>query len=184
MRWLRAYVVVSMGFLYLLLPLSCKKPSNANDENEHEAINKLTLTFSRPGEPSLVFIAEDPDGDGGQPPSRIDTLRLAVAQGYSTEIRFINIVNGVERDITPTIIAQGRSHEVFYITTGVQVGIVKTDRDLSGFPIGVNSTWQTGPAAVGTVLIKLMHKTGIKGPSDSPDLGHSDLQLPMPIRLN
>jgi hypothetical protein len=28
-----------------------------------------------------------------------------------------------------------------------------------------------------------MHKTGIKGPADSPNVGHSDLQLPMPIRL-
>jgi hypothetical protein len=34
------------------------------------------------------------------------------------------------------------------------------------------------------VLIKLMHKTGIKGPADSPDLGHSDLQLVMPLKLN
>lgn len=49
---------------------ACKKPSDANDENEHEAINKMVLTFSRPGSANLVFIAEDPDGDGGQPPSR------------------------------------------------------------------------------------------------------------------
>jgi hypothetical protein len=169
-------LLISMG-------VACKKPSNANDENEHEAINKVVLTFSRSGAANLVFMAEDPDGDGGLPPSRIDTIRLATGQTYSTEIRFINIVNGVEKDLTPTIVAQGRSHEVFYIPAALQLTVTKTDRDLSGFPIGVSSTWQTGPAAIGSVLVKLMHKTGIKGPSDSPNVGHSDLQLSMPLRI-
>lgn len=182
---MRSFSVAVIGLLLAGVSLySCKKPSSANDENEHEAINKVVLTFSRPGTANLIFLAEDPDGDGGQPPSRIDTIRLVAGQNYSAEVRFINIVNGVEKDITPSIIAQGRSHEVFYIPAGVQLTIAKTDRDLSNFPIGVSTTWQSGPAAVGSVLLKLMHKTGIKGPSDSPDLGHSDLQLPMPIRLN
>jgi hypothetical protein len=167
-----------------ILFVACKKPSDANDENEHEAINKVTLTFSRPGTTNLVFIAEDPDGDGGLPPSRIDTIRLVAGQQYSAEVRFINIVNGIEKDLTPEVISQGRSHEVFYIPSAVQLTVTKTDRDLSGFPIGVSSNWQTGPAALGTVLVKLMHKTGIKGPADSPDLGHSDLQLSMPVRIN
>jgi hypothetical protein len=166
-----------------LLFVSCKKPSDANDENEHEAINKVVLTFSRSGAANLIFLAEDPDGDGGQPPSRIDTLRLTAGQTYGVDIRFINIVNGIEKDITPSIVAQGRSHEVFFLPTGAQLTITKNDRDLSGFPIGISSTWQTGPAALGIVLVKLMHKTGIKGPNDSPNLGHSDLQLSMPVRL-
>ncbi len=175
------------SFVLLLLVGSvfaaCKKPSDANDENEHEAINKVTLTFSRPGATNLVFVAEDPDGDGGLPPSRIDTIRLAATQTYTTEIRFINIVNGVEKDLTPSIAAQGRAHEVFFIPASVQLMVTKTDRDQSGFPIGISSTWQTGPTALGSVQVRLMHKTGIKGPADSPDLGHSDLQLFMPIRL-
>jgi hypothetical protein len=175
--------VVLLALVVMVIGSSCKKPSNANDENEHEAINKVVLTFSRPGTANLVFLAEDPDGDGGLPPSRVDTVRLAAGQNYAVAIQFINIVNGVEKDITPAIVAQGRSHEVFYIPTTVQLTVTKTDRDLSGFPIGVNSTWQTGSAAIGTVLVKLMHKTGIKGPADSPNVGHSDLQLPMPIRL-
>ncbi len=173
------------AFLLFTLALSaCKKPSNPNDENEHEAINKLELTFTRAGSPNLVFIAEDPDGDGGQPPTRIDTIRLQSSQSYTTTIRFINIVNGVATDLTPEIISQGRAHEIFYIPNGVPLAVVKTDRDLSGFPIGVSTTWQTGPAAIGSVLLKLMHKPAIKGPNDSPDLGHSDLQLPMPLRVN
>lgn len=179
---------MNRSFALLLLVGSvfaaCKKPSDANDENEHEAINKVTLTFSRPGATNLVFVAEDPDGDGGLPPSRIDTIRLAAGQLYTAEVRFINIVNGVETDLTPEIITEGAAHEVFYVPTGLTLSISKTDRDVNGFPIGVATSWQTGPVAIGSLLVKLTHKPGIKGPNDSPNLGHSDLQLAMPIRLN
>jgi hypothetical protein len=178
---------MSFRKIYLLIILagifSCKKPSDANNENEHEAINKVELIVTDRSS-SSTFVAEDPDGDGGMPPSRIDTIRLLSGQTYDVRLRIINVVNGVEKDLTPTIISQGRSHEVFFIISGATIAITKTDRDLSGYPIGVTSSWITGTAVSGSVLIKLMHKTGIKGPADSPDLGHSDLQLAMPLKLN
>jgi hypothetical protein len=170
-------------FLFITGILSCKKPSVANNENEHEAINKVELIFTSPSS-TTNFVAEDPDGDGGMPPTRIDTIKLTAGQTYDVQLRVINMVSGVEKDITPTIVSQGRSHEVFFITTGASALITKTDRDLSGYPIGIRSSWVAGATASGSVLIKLMHKTGIKGPSDSPDLGHSDLQLAMPLKLN
>ncbi|MBM3432542.1 MAG: hypothetical protein FJX92_06025 [Bacteroidetes bacterium] len=167
----------------ILLP-SCKKPSDANDENEHEAINKLELTFRQANQPDRVFIAEDPDGDGGLPPTRIDTIRLSVGQNYSVSFRALNIVSGVERDITPTIQAQANAHEIFYVVTGLGLQVVKLDTDSRGYPLGILSAWTT-PSNMGTgsVLIKLMHKTGIKGPNDPPNIGHSDLELPMRIEI-
>lgn len=169
--------------LFSLAAISCKKTTSPNDENEHEAINRVVLTFSLPGGATQTFLAEDPDGDGGNQPTRIDTIRLVKNQLYTVSFQIFNVVNGVEKNITPTIIAQGRSHEVFFIPNGVVLTVLKTDRDLSGFPIGVSSTWQTTVPASGQVLVKLMHKTGIKGPNDSPDKGHSDLELSMPVRV-
>jgi hypothetical protein len=173
----------SLLILFSFAAFSCKKTTSPNDENEHEAINKVVLTFSLPGGAAQTFLAEDPDGDGGNPPIRVDTIRLVKNQSYTVSFQVFNVVSGVEKNITPTIIAQGRSHEVFFIPSGVALSITKTDRDLSGFPIGVSSTWQTSGPANGQVLVKLMHKTGIKGPNDSPDKGHSDLELPMPVRI-
>jgi hypothetical protein len=175
--------IIFLFILFALVASSCKKTTKPNDENEHQAINKVVLTFTLPGGAAQTFLAEDPDGDGGNPPTRVDTIRLMKSQLYTVSFQVFNVVNGVEKNITPTIVAQGRSHEVFFIPSGVAISITKTDRDLSGFPIGVSSTWQTILPANGQVLVKLMHKTGIKGPNDSPDKGHSDLELPMPVRI-
>lgn len=173
-----------IGLFPLFITMGCKKPSDPNDENEHEAINKVELTFRQTGQPDRVFIAEDPDGDGGLPPTRIDTIRLAAGQSYSVEFRALNIVNGVVRDITPNIQAQANAHEIFFVPTGISLQVVKLDTDSRGFPLGLRSSWVAPSAGVGSVLVKLMHKTGIKGPSDSPDLGHSDLELSMRTEVN
>lgn len=164
--------------------LSCKKASNPNDENEHEAINKVELSFSRPGAAVATFVMEDPDGDGGNPPSRIDTIRLAANQTYTLEVRIKNIVAGKETDLTPSIIAQGKAHELYFLPTGLNLTVTKTDRDAAGYPIGVQSTWAVGAAASGNVMVKLMHKSGIKGPNDAPTVGHTDLQVVVPARVS
>lgn len=178
------FFLCSIGLYFLLVSTGCKKPSDANDENEHEAINKVELIFRQPGQPDRVFIAEDPDGDGGLPPTLIDTIRIAAGQSYSVQFRALNIVGGVVRDITSTIQSQATAHEIFYVPYGNSIQIVKLDKDSRGFPLGLASTWLAPSTGVGSVLVKLMHKTGIKGPADSPDLGHSDLELLMRTEVN
>ena len=171
-------VCISVGLF-----ASCQKASNPNDENEHEAINKVELVFSRPGAASVTFLVEDPDGDGGNPPTRIDTVRLTANLAYTLDVRIKNIVAGKETDLTPSIVTQGKAHELFFIPSGINVGVVKNDRDMSGYPIGLNSTWTVGGAGTGSILLKLMHKSGIKGPNDPPTLGHADLQVSVPCRI-
>ncbi|NDC77598.1 MAG: hypothetical protein EBZ67_06980 [Chitinophagia bacterium] len=164
--------------------LSCKKASNPNDENEHEAINKVELSFSRPGAAVATFVMEDPDGDGGNPPSRIDTIRLLSNQTYTLNVRILNIVSGRETDLTPSIIAQGKAHELYFIPSGLNLSVTKTDKDAAGYPVGVTSTWTVGAAGTGSVQLKLMHKAGIKGPNDAPTVGHTDLQVVVPARVS
>ncbi len=161
---------------------SCQKASNPNDENEHEAINKVSLSMTGGGT-TATFVMEDPDGDGGNPPTRIDTIRLKTGQTYTSSISFINLSGGAERDLTSGISAQGKAHEVFYIPSGVTLTITKTDKDANGYPLGLNSSWVAGPTGTGSVLIKLMHKSGVKGPNDAPTLGHSDVQIQVPVRI-
>ncbi len=180
----RSLFVLLLGVIANAMLSGCKKPSEPRDENEHEAINKLELTFRRAGQPDQICLAEDPDGDGGLPPTRIDTIRLAAGQNYSVTLRALNVVNGVVRDITPGIQAQANAHEIFYVPSGITLQITKLDKDSRGFPLGLNSIWQTVNPGAGSVLVKLMHKTGIKGPNDGPDLGHSDLELVMRTEIN
>jgi hypothetical protein len=164
--------------------VSCKKTATPADENEHESVNRIVFSFTSPGNAARDFVMEDPDGDGGNPPSRIDTIKLATGVTYTLDVKTYNLVNGVTKDITSTISSQASSHELFFIPTGVTLTITKNDKDRNNYPVGLNSTWVVGSAATGSLRFKVMHKpAGLKGPNDAPTVGHSDIDLNIPIKL-
>ncbi len=170
--------------LFTTAMTGCKKDvTNPGNENEHDAINSVTLTLKQNGNIVGTFIAEDPDGDGGNPPTRIDTIRLAANQAYTMELSLKNITASGTKDITASIREQGRNHELFYLVTGAAVAVAKTDLDVNNLPIGFNTTWTTTVAGTGNVLIKLMHKPFIKAAGDSHTVGHTDLALTMPVKI-
>lgn len=172
------------GFLVIAISVGCKKTATPADENEHESVNKIEFIFATTGSAAKSFIVEDPDGDGGNPPSRIDTIKLNSGATYTLDVKTFNLVNGVAKEITSVISSQGSSHELFFLPTGITVTITKNDKDRNNFPIGLNSTWVTGTAGSGTLRFKVMHKpAGIKGPNDAPTVGHSDIDLNLPIKL-
>ncbi|MFY8004216.1 MAG: hypothetical protein ACOVNR_05210 [Chitinophagaceae bacterium] len=180
MNKLNKFYILFLGVVVVIA--SCKKADTPNDENEHEAINKMELTLTGGGN-SLSFIAEDPDGDGGNPPSRIDTLKLQRGVTYSGSLQLYNIASTTVKNLTPKIIEQGKSHEVFYLPNVLNFTVIKNDRDANNFPLGFQTTWNVPNAGLGSVTIKLMHKTAIKGPNDAPTVGHSDLEITMPVKI-
>ena len=173
--------------LLLLLAMSlfaCEDTETANNENEHEAITTLEFVFSKNGVPTDTFYYDDPDGDGGNPPVKMDTIQLDTVSTYVLTIRFLNKTKNPVSDVTPTIVEQGTAHELFILPSSAIVAITRTDKDAAGFPLGLNSIWVTGNSATNTsVRFKLMHKPVIKGPSDSPDKGHSDVDITLPVIL-
>lgn len=166
-----------------LLP-ACKDTENANNENEHEAITTVELLYSKNGAAADTFYYDDPDGDGGNPPLQMDSIILDTQTTYTLNIRLLNKTKNPVSDVTPTVVAQGTAHEMFILPADVPITVNRTDKDASGFNLGLNSIWITGhTAATGTVRFKLMHKPVIKGPNDSPDKGHSDVDITLPVKL-
>ncbi|MSP08664.1 MAG: hypothetical protein EXR15_08405 [Chitinophagaceae bacterium] len=172
---------ILFGMLFVFSLAGCSKAvDKPNDENEHESINGIELIFSESGGPTKSFMLEDADGDGGNPPSRIDTIFAQPNKQYSVVVKIFNIKNGVSKDLTATIQSQGVSHEFYFIPTKITAVIQKTDRDKNGYPIGIQSNWQFSAMGSGSILLKLMHKTALKGPNDGPNVGHSDIQISLP----
>jgi hypothetical protein len=173
-----------LSILLITMLYACKDTENANNENEHEAITTLELQFSKNGIPSDTFYYDDPDGDGGNAPIKIDTLVLDTQTTYTLKIRLLNKTKNPVSDVTPTIAEQGTAHELFMIPTSGVVNIIRTDKDAAGFPLGLSSIWVTGNiSSVSSVRFKLMHKPVIKGPNDTPDKGHSDIDVTLPLIL-
>ncbi len=182
---LKKYIAGILSIALSVSVLSCKKASMANNETEHQAINRIEMVFKQDGNTVATIVAEDPDGDGGNPPSRIDNINLEINKTYDVEVKFLNIINGVPKDITPTIIQQARQHEVYYILSGLSFSIEKKDTDTNGFPLGLISQWKTGNVGgQGSVLLKLMHKPLIKGPNDDSSKGHSDIAISFSLNVN
>lgn len=163
---------------------SCKKASSPNNENEHEAITTVNMVFRQNGNTVFTYVFDDPDGDGGNPPVRKDVLALGTNQTYEVEITLLNKTKNPVSDVTPTIRNQATSHELFYLLTGVSPTIQKVDTDANGFPLGLRTRWITTTAGNGTMRLKLMHKPLIKGPTDSPDKGHSDVDINFEVSIN
>ena len=172
---------IFIGTLFLFCLIGCSKSvDKPNDENEHESINKIELFFSESGGTTKTFAIEDADGDGGKPPSRIDTILVQPNKQYTVAVKLYNITNGVAKDVSSMIQTQGAAHEFYFIPSGINVVIQKTDKDKNGYPIGFQSNWQFSTAGTGSILLKLMHKTALKGPNDGPNVGHSDIQISLP----
>ncbi len=168
----------------LLVAAGCKKAGAPKDETEHEAINGVDLVVKKGGTVVATYTAEDPDGDGGNPPTRIDEILLDINSTYTVDVKLRNISGGTSKDVSANIQSQARDHEFFFLPTGVALTVVKNDRDSNGYPVGFNSTWTTGSAAgAGTLQLRLMHKPRIKGPNDDPSKGHSDLTINFPARI-
>ncbi len=172
-------------FIFLLQGLfvwsffcSCDKTKNPKAESEHDAITTVSLIFSQNNVVLDTFQFDDPDGVGGLPPRQLDTLFLERNQSYQVRVLFANKTKTPAVDVTPTIVQQGFAHEVYYLPNNLAIDIEKTDRDGLGFPLGLSSIWRTGTnTASGAVRVKLMHKPSVKGSNDSPNLGHSDVDV-------
>ena len=175
---LKKYIIGMWCIALSVSAISCKKASMANNESEHQAINRIEMLFKQGGTTVSTIVAEDPDGDGGNPPSRIDNINLDINKIYDVEVKFFNISNGVTKDLSSTILQQAKQHEVYFIISGLTLPVEKKDKDDNGFPIGLISHWKTGNAVgKGTVLLKLMHKPLVKGANDDPNKGHSDIAI-------
>lgn len=169
----------------VLTAMSCKKDvTKPNDESEHEAINSVTLSFSDNNGVTTSFKLEDPDGDGGNPPTRIDNITLQANKTYTLQVSLQNISGGTTKDITSSIQSQSKHHEFYFLPAAVALNITKTDKDANNYPIGLSSTWSATATGNGTVRIKLMHKPFVKGPNDAPTVGHSDLDVSIPLIIN
>lgn len=171
--------------LAALLVAGCSKnSSNPAEDTDHAAITTILLQFKQAGVTKFEFGFDDPDGDGGNSPIRFDNIVLPRGQVYQVDVVLQNKVSGTVKDMTAVIRDAGRFHEFFFLPSGVAVDVVKNDRDMLGFPLGLQSTWTT-PAVAGSGKMKvtlqhLLVKKAVNQPTD----GHSDINVDFNIQIN
>ena len=153
---------------------------NPPNPNEGELITTVILNFlnTATGQ-SLSFEFDDPDGAGGNPPVRFDSIRLANNSTFDLDILLLDRSKTPVDTVSEEIEAEADEHQFFFTPINADVSIVYLDFDTNNVPLGLKSRWTTGNISNGAVNIVLKHQPGIKptsGPGN-PNLGETDVEL-------
>ena len=135
-------------------------------ENENEVITTVALTLTPEGGGDAVTAEfNDPDGDGGDPPT-VDPLDLAADTTYTMTVTFENRLEDPPEDITAEVADEADEHQVFFTGSAVSgpasqqadapLAHTYADTDGNGLPIGLENTIVT-QAGSGDLTVTLRH---------------------------
>ncbi len=159
-------------------------------ENEEEAIDKVTLTFTAvDGSDVVVSEAIDPDGPG---PMSIVPLDITLEENteYELSIKVENTAEG--EDITEEISEEDEEHQFYFAWTGdifsQPMGdgnidnrddpVNYNDMDDNGLPVGLSTNWTTNVSmSSGTLNIVLKHQPDFKSTTSTAQDGGTDIDL-------
>jgi hypothetical protein len=160
----------ALCILTLAAAAACGDPGGGDDDPQ-EVITTVTLTFTPSAGTPLVFEVDDPDGDGGLPPT-VDPISLPDATTYTLTIAFQNRLETPPEDITQEIRDESDQHQVFLTNTAVNgpasdvplapLAHTYADTDARGLPIGLTNTIVTAQGT-GTLTVTLRHLPPIGG---------------------
>lgn len=124
--------------------------------NSGELITTVVLTFTTAGGGEIVVTANDPDGDGGQPPA-IEPIQLA-AGPYALGVAFENRLEDPPEDITAEVRDEGEDHQVFFTGSAAAgpLAIDYADQDRNALPIGLLNA-AVATAGTGMLTVTLRH---------------------------
>lgn len=155
-------------FIIGSLLTACKK--DKGEENEEEVITTMKLTFEpEGGGTTLTYQVDDADGPGGNAPIQ-DEIVLAPSKTYHVTVQLLNKTANPVEDITLEVEEEGEAHRFYYQpSAGSNITVTGLDNDANGVPLGITSTWTTGAAATGTIVITLRHYGGNPPGKAAPD---------------
>ncbi|MBL7754663.1 MAG: hypothetical protein JNM44_09310 [Chitinophagaceae bacterium] len=162
---------------------ACRKtnpiPPNPNEE---ELITTCRLVFvdSAGVLPTSSFEYEDIDGDGGNPPSTFDTIRLKSGTTYYTEILLLDESKSPVDTVSNEVFNEGDEHLFCFTVSGLNCPIQRTDSD-GTYEIGLLSKWKPGATGTGSVQVELRHQPDTKDGTCTP--GSTDLSIVFPFSI-
>ncbi len=158
--WMSA---IALGLMVTLT--QCKNADDVTPEDENELITTVQLEFTpTAGGSAQTFTFRDPDGDGGNAPTRFDTISLAANTSYTLHVKVQDESKTPTEDITEEIEEKADEH-LFVFTANPASLLTYTygDTDSRNLPIGLTGTARTGTAGTGTLRVQLRHQPPVNG---------------------
>ena len=177
-----------LGWILMLgLTLSltnCKDSGNElKPDDENELITSVTLKFTEKATNNVSsFSYKDADGDGGNAPSKFDSVTLKANTSYTLAIELLDESKSPVNDITKEVAEESDEHLFIYTPSPASLlTYTYDDKDKNGIKIGLTGTIQTGAAGIGKLKVQLRHQPGVKDGSNTP--GSDDVGLDFNLKI-
>lgn len=129
-----------------------------------------------------TFIFDDPDGFGGNPPIKLDTVKLLSNTEYELTFKFLDKSNPLKIiDVTPDVVKTAEQHLMCYETNVDGININILDKDKNNLPLGLRTEVNTQGIGTGNFKIILRHQT--VGKNGSCDIGATDMEVDFPLMV-
>lgn len=153
--------------------------TNPPNPNEQELITTMVIQLRDSATGAVSeFEFDDPDGEGGNPPVRFDTIRMSAGKTNFTNVILLNRSANPVDTVSNEVLEEGVDHQIFFTVSGLSTVISYNDFDANGNPIGLRSIWRNGGPGTGTIQVTLKHQPGIKAPAPgNPNIGETDASV-------
>nr|WP_295926962.1 hypothetical protein [uncultured Dyadobacter sp.] len=164
--------------------VQCKDSGDeVEPDDENELITSVTLKFTEQGTSNVsTFSYKDADGDGGNAPTKFDTIALKPNTTYTLAIALLDESKSPVDDITKEVEEESDEH-LFVYTPSPAALLTYTygDKDKNNFPIGLTGKAVTGAAGDGKLKVQLRHQPGAKNGTPTP--GSDDVNLDFILKV-
>ena len=154
----------------LLLLLAACGPFEGDPLNPEEVITTVVLSFTPTTGSKVIAELDDPDGDGGDPPT-VQPVNLTAATTYTLDVQFQNRLATIPEDITVEVMDEGDLHLLLFTGSAIDTGVVThayADLDANGLPIGLRSTVMARSGS-GQLTVTLRHMPPEEPPQKAAD---------------
>ncbi len=167
----------------------CNNADKVDPDDENELITTVQLEFAPVSNPTSTqtFTYRDVDGDGGNPPTRFDTIALAQNQTYTVKMIVRDESKTPAEDITEEI-REKKDEHLFVFTADPASLLTYTygDVDSKNLPVGLTGSATTGAAGTGKLRVQLRHQPPVSGRAQkdgTPGAGSDDVNLNFNLKV-
>jgi len=168
--------------LFIVFFMSCKKDDDQVTLpqpilNSPELITSMVLQFTDSANATNIIKAEfrDPDGPGGKPASKFDTIKLASNRTYLVKLMLLDETKNPTDTVSDEIWEERNDHQFFFMHSVTNISTSYLDFDTNGLPLGLSTKWRTKNAGSATSQIILKHQAGIK--NGTQNIGDTDVDI-------
>lgn len=176
----RITVFAASLFAVIFSFAACEDDHTHDDGEVITTVKVLCTDSANSALPMREFRFEDPDGPGGNNPTRLDTISLDSGSTTLVSLRFEDASSGTVKDITTEIRAEAQDHIVCVQPAGLALNVTVSDSD-GKHPIGLESRWKSTAKGAGTLTIVLKHQPGSKNGTCDP--GDTDVEVTFPVLI-